>query len=155
MRLKLGFQIERVLFLSRHKAASGVPTLTVHPIGNYGAAAFGGRQGELVLSDPKLMTALLIKLTESAKELPSKCPSRPPTMAPGSANPPPISRSAAGRTTGGHEGAARAIASAVLEAVPLDDPIAIGVGGGHYAPRFSEVCLTKRISFGHMVQLRH
>ena len=27
----------------------------------------------------------------------------------------------------------------------------MGIGGGHYAPRFTEVSLTKRISFGHML----
>ena len=27
----------------------------------------------------------------------------------------------------------------------------IGIGGGHYAPRFSEVALSRRVSFGHML----
>ncbi len=148
---ELGFQIERVLFLSRHKAASGIPTLTVHPIGNYGAADFGGRQGELVLSDPKMMTALLIKLTESAKGLPFQVSFETTHHGPWMSKPTSYIEIGSGEDNWGHEGAAQAIASAVLEAIPMDDPIAIGVGGGHYAPRFSEVCLTKRISFGHMV----
>ncbi len=148
---ELGVQIERVLFLSRHKAASGIPTLTVHPIGNYGTADFGGRPGELVPSDPRLMTALLIKLTESAKGLPFQVSFETTHHGPWMKIPTSYIEIGSGEDNWGHEGAAKAIASAVLQADPLDDPIAIGVGGGHYAPRFSEVCLTKRISFGHMV----
>ncbi len=149
---ELGFQIERVLFLSRHKAASGIPTLTVHPIGNYGTADFGGRPGELVLSDPELMTALLIKLTESAKGLPFQVSFETTHHGPWMKQTHhPTSRSAAGRTTGGMRGRPRPSHRQCSRPIPLDDPIAIGVGGGHYAPRFSEVCLTKRISFGHMV----
>jgi D-aminoacyl-tRNA deacylase len=147
----LGVQFERVLFLSRHKAASGIPTLTVHPIGNYGTADFGGRPGELVPSDPRLMTALLIQLTESAKGLPFQVSFETTHHGPWMKKPTSYIEIGSGEDNWGHEGAAKAIASAVLNADPLDDPIAIGVGGGHYAPRFSEVCLTKRISFGHMV----
>jgi D-aminoacyl-tRNA deacylase len=33
-------EIENIVFLSRHKAASGRPSLTVHPIGNWGADNF-------------------------------------------------------------------------------------------------------------------
>ena len=32
-----------------------------------------------------------------------------------------------------------------------DHPAVIGVGGGHYAPRFTELALTKKVSVGHMV----
>jgi D-aminoacyl-tRNA deacylase len=148
---ELKVQIDRVLFLSRHKAASGIPTLTVHPIGNYGAADFGGRPGELVPSDPQLMTALLIKLTEIARGLPFQVSFETTHHGPWLSRPTAYIEIGSGEGNWGNEDAAKAIASAVLNADRSDDPIAIGVGGGHYAPRFSEVCLAKRISFGHMV----
>ena len=47
---QLQMEVGPVVFLSRHKAASGIPTLTVHPIGNFSKADFGGRPG--TLSDP-------------------------------------------------------------------------------------------------------
>ena len=46
-----GFEISEVLFLSRHVAASGLPSLTLHAIGVLGAeplgevAEYGGRNG--------------------------------------------------------------------------------------------------------------
>jgi len=38
-----------------------------------------------------------------------------------------------------------------LDLKPLDAPIAIGLGGGHYVPRHTEVALRKRIAFGHLI----
>ena len=43
-------KIDNIIFLSRHKAASGKPSLTVHPIGNWGEADYGGIKGEVTLS---------------------------------------------------------------------------------------------------------
>lgn len=47
------------VFLSRHRSKMEEPTLTVHPIGNYGAAEFGGRPRTLVPSAPRFMAHLL------------------------------------------------------------------------------------------------
>jgi D-aminoacyl-tRNA deacylase len=37
------------------------------------------------------------------------------------------------------------------EDLPSDIPVLIGVGGGHYAPRFTDVVFEKRVAFGHMI----
>jgi D-aminoacyl-tRNA deacylase len=147
----LGLPIDRALFLSRHKSASGIPTLTVHPIGNYAHAGYGGRSGELVPSDPALMTALLLKLSEKAAGLPFQVSFETTHHGPWLSVPTTYIEIGSSEATWGHIGAAQAIASAILEAEPLVGPVAIGVGGGHYAPRFSEVSLSKRICFGHMI----
>ena len=41
---KFDKKINNIVFLSRHKAASGRPSLTVHPIGNWGTAEYGGKE---------------------------------------------------------------------------------------------------------------
>src|SRR4030042_2939151 len=51
----LGISPEGVIFASRHRAESRIPTLTVHPIGNYSSADFGGKPGTLNPSSPHLM----------------------------------------------------------------------------------------------------
>jgi D-aminoacyl-tRNA deacylase len=38
-----------------------------------------------------------------------------------------------------------------LEAQLKDYPVVIGIGGGHYAPRHSDVARKKQVSFGHMI----
>src|SRR3989442_9241458 len=47
-------------------------------------------------------------------------------------------------------GASRAIARVLLAIEPLDAPIAIGLGGGHYVPRHTDLALLRRIAFGHL-----
>ena len=37
------------------------------------------------------------------------------------------------------------------EDLPKDIPVLIGIGGGHYAPRFTDVALEKKAAFGHMI----
>ena len=36
-----------------------------------------------------------------------------------------------------------------------DIPVLIGIGGGHYAPRFSDVVFEKKAAFGHMIPTYH
>lgn len=35
--------------------------------------------------------------------------------------------------------------------LPKDIPVLIGIGGGHYAPRFTDIALEKKVAFGHMI----
>ena len=56
---KLGIKPKQAIYISRHKSKTGEPTLTTHPIGNYGEAQFGGETRTLSKSSPRLMTQLL------------------------------------------------------------------------------------------------
>lgn len=53
-----------VIFLSRHSAKSLRPSLTVHPIGNFGTAEFGGRDATLVACHSFLMKRFLLNIYE-------------------------------------------------------------------------------------------
>ena len=46
--------------------------------------------------------------------------------------------------------AAEAIAKSILEIRDEGDPVVLCIGGGHYAPRFTEVALTRKVAIGHM-----
>lgn len=37
------------------------------------------------------------------------------------------------------------------EDMPKDIPVFIGIGGGHYAPRFTDIVFEKKAAFGHMI----
>ena len=39
--------------------------------------------------------------------------------------------------------------------LPDDISVLIGVGGGHYAPRFTDIVLEKKAAFGHMIPTYH
>ncbi len=53
-----------VIYLSRHSAQSLRPSLTVHPIGNFGTAEFGGRDDTLVECHSFLMKRLLLNIQD-------------------------------------------------------------------------------------------
>ena len=146
-----GMDPSMVVFLSRHKAASGIPTLTVHPIGNHGKAEFGGREGTLVPSSPDLMTSTLRALRANASGLGFQISFEVTHHGPYLLAPTMFIEIGSSEENWGDRRAAEALARALIETRVLEAPKAIGVGGGHYAPRFSEVIDSKRISFGHMI----
>jgi len=147
------FQMEvgPVVFLSRHKAASGIPTLTVHPIGNFSKADFGGRPGTLVRSSPDMMTSALRELKRNAADLGFQVSFEVTHHGPYLEAPTMYIEIGSSDENWGNKDAAKAIARTLLSTECVKAPKAIGVGGGHYAPRFSEVVATKRISFGHII----
>ncbi|MFX0050271.1 MAG: D-aminoacyl-tRNA deacylase [Candidatus Hodarchaeota archaeon] len=53
-----------LVYLSRHSAQSMRPSFTVHPIGNFGIAEFGGKNNTLVKCNSSLMKQLLLNTNE-------------------------------------------------------------------------------------------
>lgn len=51
--------VETIIFLSRHSAASDIPTLSVHTPGNFMDNPLGGRPGELAIANPCLVGYIL------------------------------------------------------------------------------------------------
>lgn len=147
----LGRRPSEVVFLSRHKAASGQRSLTVHPIGNWGAAEYGGRERALVPAAPHLMTSLLRQLKKEAAGLDFEITFEVTHHGPYLATPTLFIEIGSSEATWGSIDAAGAIARALQNVEVASCPTAMGIGGGHYAPRFTEASLGKRISFGHML----
>ncbi len=147
----LGTSVEEVVFLSRHKAASGKRSLTVHPIGNWGRADYGGREGTVVPSAPHLMSSLLRQLKEEATGLEFEITFEVTHHGPYLETPTLFIEIGSSEATWGDHDAAQAIARSLLNVEVSAYPVAMGIGGGHYAPRFSESSLFKKIDFGHML----
>lgn len=148
---RTGQHFEDVVFLSRHKAVSGIHTLTVHPLGNYEKAEFGGKDRTLVPSSPYLMTSLLRRLKGEVAGLPFEVSFEVTHHGPSLQTPALFIEIGSDETMWADKGAARAIASSILNVEKTPGPVAIGIGGGHYAARFSEVVQSKNVSFGHMI----
>lgn len=148
---ELGVIVDEVIFLSKHRAASGKPTLTMHPIGNFGEANYGGRERALVPASPGFLSGLLRELNRTGKGLPFQISYEVTHHGPYLEVPTTYVEIGSDESTWGHQGAAVALATALLNCKASDGPTVIGVGGGHYAPRFTEVTLAKKVNFGHMV----
>ncbi len=147
---KENVKINNIIFLSRHKAASGKPSLTVHPIGNWGKAEYGGEEGKITPTSPKIMTSLLREIKKNQLEGFDVCfeaTHHGPLL-----NTPTIFLEI-GSTENEWEDElpAQSLIKSLLEVKYIDGKNVVGVGGGHYTPRFTEAALTHKVNFGHMV----
>jgi D-aminoacyl-tRNA deacylase len=146
----LGESVDTVIFASRHKAESRIPTLTVHPIGNYSSADFGGRPGTLCRTSPHLMASALRILSSRAQGLGFNVSFETTHHGPVVSAPAFYIEIGSHEELWGREDAAEAIAETILTVKSDDYPVLLCIGGGHYAPRFTEVALTRKVAIGHM-----
>lgn len=147
-----GIVPDEVVFMSRHKAASAIPTLTVHPIGNYRSADFGGRPETLVKSSPHSMSQALRLISEFDDTGVYKDSFEVTHHGPYLETPTYFIEIGSDETRWGDMKAARILSRVISENVPDEgNLVAIGIGGGHYAPRFTEMVLGYRIDIGHMI----
>ncbi|MDR2866399.1 MAG: D-aminoacyl-tRNA deacylase [Methanomassiliicoccaceae archaeon] len=145
-----GIDAEEIIFLSRHKAASGIPTLTVHPIGNFQNADLGGRSWTLVRSSPRTMTGLLRSLS-SIDTQEFQVSFEVTHHGPWVNIPATFIEIGSDESQWNNKDAAMMISDAIYNLKEDNYEAAIGIGGGHYAPRFTEISLTHEINFGHMI----
>ena len=146
-----GDRADLVVYLSKHRSESRRPSLTVHPIGNPHRAEFGGQPETLVLSAPRWMTAALKGLRREAKGLSYEVTFEATHHGPYLAAPTFYIEQGSTETEWADIAASQAIARVLLELEPIDAPIAIGLGGGHYVPRHTDLALQRRIAFGHLL----
>ena len=150
------------IFLSRHRSKMGEPTLTVHPIGNYGDAKFGGKTKTLIPAAPRMMTHLLrlIKKNLQPTDLKYQVCYEVTHHGPFLKIPTLFVEVGSTEIQWQQKEPASIIALSLLELFakyhyeeeyPNNIPVLLGIGGGHYAPRFTEVALAKNIAFGHMI----
>ncbi|RLF64737.1 MAG: hypothetical protein DRN33_01360 [Thermoplasmata archaeon] len=159
-KLKEYGNIEAVVFASRHSSESGRRTLSVHPIGNFGEAKFGGKSRELVISAPLLMRSALKTLQEKAKGMDYEVCYEVTHHGPHLSTPAFFIETGSTEREWNDREACRAIAETIMEmeregGMKTDIRVGIGVGGGHYAPRFTDIALHKNVAFGHMIPDYH
>lgn len=145
-----GTRPEVVVFASRHRAESRIPTLTVHPVGNYSSADFGGRASTLSPAHPGLMTSALRNLAINAQGMGFNVSFETTHHGPLLGSPAFYIEIGSYEELWGREDAAEAIALSILAAKDDGYPAVLGVGGGHYAPRFTDIALGRKASIGHM-----
>lgn len=159
---QLGYPIDQMIFISRHRSETGLPTLTTHPIGNYGEAQFGGTSFTLPPSSPRLMTFLLrnIKTNATQANLYHKVSFEGTHHGPYLTTPSLFVEVGSTEEEWKKQQPANVIAQSLIELLqqyhtekdcPQDIPILLGIGGGHYAPRFTDIIFERNVAFGHMI----
>jgi D-aminoacyl-tRNA deacylase len=148
---ELGMQPELIIFPSKHRSESGKKSLTVHPMGNFGRAEVGGQDRTVSPAAPNLMTEALRQLKEYGKELDYSISFEVTHHGPLLETPGFFIEIGSDEECWNDESAAEVIAGSLLTLEPKTYPVAVGIGGGHYAPRFSDAAFKKKIAFGHML----
>jgi D-aminoacyl-tRNA deacylase len=159
---KLNEKLKQVIYISRHTSKTGKPTLSTHPIGNYSKAEFGGREKTLIKSAPRLMTQLLINLKKNAKKagLKHEVCYEVTHHGPFLQTPTLFTEIGSIEEEWRKKKPANVVAESILQLLesyqcekdlPEDIPVLIGLGGGHYAPRFTDIVFEKKAAFGHMI----
>ena len=147
---KNGIKLRNIIFLSRHKAASGKPSLTVHPIGNWGDADYGGIRGEVTPASSDIMTSLLREIKKNQLNGYDVC-FEATHHGPLLKTPTIFLEIGSTENEWKDEVPARILIKSLLEFQVKDGINVLGFGGGHYTPRFTEAALSYNVSFGHIV----
>ncbi len=149
---RFGIKVDEVVVMSKHSAKSGKPALTVHPIGNYHENEFGGRPEALVKANPALMTSALRLIVSTNDMADMQTCFEVSHHGPWMEKPTFYIEVGSEQTHWENKHAAEILAHVIEQMEPQSDyPVAVGVGGGHYAPRFTEVALKFKVNFGHML----
>ena len=143
-----------IIFLSRHSSKDPRAVLTVHVTGNFGQADYGGVPGTLTPAAPRMMHAILNRLHEEVPEgyeVTYEATHHGPTSIPVQSC---FVEVGSTETEWNDRIAAAAVARAVIGAEPGDVIPLAGFGGTHYAKRQTEITLTTRGGFGHIMPTR-
>ena len=131
------FNPQAYVFLSRHYAESGIPSLTGHTTGNFGDAKLGGARGEMGRADPGLLKDYMMALAARKGEAPAYQVTLEATHhGPTSLSKPVlfVELGSAEKQWGDGE-AAKVVAEALVDALGhrrIWDKVALAFGGTHY-----------------------
>ena len=153
-RVDEGIDADLVIFLSRHSSTNPVPVLTVHVTGNFGAAELGGAPRTLSPAAPAMMQATIRALARHCPggyRVSYEVTHHGPTdlVHPSFFVEIGSTKEEWNDPVAGHAVAEAVLTATVIQAIPL-----IGFGGNHYAARETEIALSSRGAFGHIVHTR-
>ncbi len=151
IRERLSIDFRNIIVASKHRSVAEIKSLTVHPIGNWGPAKFGGKEHTVVHSNPHLMTQAL-RLLKKNNTLPEYSVSFEATHhGPYLETPTFFIEIGSTEEEWRDDRAGEILAKTILELQEKRYTPALGIGGGHYMPRITDVALKFKISFGHMI----
>lgn len=147
------FNPQAYIFLSRHSAESGIPSLTAHTTGNFGdEAEVGGAPRELGKVDPALLKNYLIALWRRRDEAPRYQVTMEATHHGPTSLQKPVLFVELGSSEEywGDAQAARVVAGALLESLAAKQiwsRVAVGFGGTHYSEKFTKMSVDGDMAF--------
>jgi len=147
----------KVVVLSKHKSEAGTKSLTVHMIGNFAEAKFGGKSRELSNTLPRIganyLRGLFERYTKAGLDKQGFVVSYESTHhGPFTKKECLFIELGSSPADWKNETAAKVIAETIIQDTLKEnkDKIVVGLGGGHYAPDFTKLVLRKNFAFSHI-----
>ncbi len=150
IRKKLAVKFDTIIVASKHRSASNMKSLTVHPIGNWGVAEAGGMSGKVVLTNPYLMSEslrLLKKYRFGEYNVSFEATHHGPYLETKTF----FIEIGSTEEEWKDDKAGEVIARVIMEVEEKRYRELIGFGGGHYMPRLTDIALKFKVSVGHMI----
>lgn len=153
------FSPQLIVFVSRHSAQSGIPTLSVHTPGNLGdKVEFGGIPRKVSVSPASAMKDCLIEMMRLKEErrleyeVSYECTHHGPCLD----VPAMFAELGSSPMQWKDLKAAEAVAHATMYAISKQSEqseyeAVLGIGGPHYNDKFTKVALTSKYAFGHII----
>ena len=144
-----------IIFISRHKSKSGIPTLSVHTPGNISEALLGGLPRKVSISHASAMKEALIEMKKAQEEMDLKyevsyeCTHHGPSLD----LPAMFAELGSSPSQWKDSEAADAVARGALASASTKRiyPAVLGIGGPHYNMKFTRKALETELAFGHII----
>jgi len=150
--------IDSIIFATRHKSVTKIPTLTCHTPGNFGKADYGGKDGHVSPSNPVFQKLVLNEIMNLSKglEISFEVSLEATHHGPLTGLPTTFVEIGSDETYWRVKEAGEVISSAIYKSLSYNEnkksfTIAVGIGGGHYCPKFTEIMLNTDIAIGHVI----
>ncbi len=149
------FSPKLLVFISKHRSVSGLPTLSVHTPGNLAEAELGGIPRKVSVCPASAMREALLEMATAKEEMgleyevSYECTHHGPSLD----VPTMFVELGSSPKQWTDMKAAEAVARATIVAVSKQSRYAavLGVGGPHYNAKFTRIALTTPLAFGHII----
>ncbi len=147
----INIKFDSIIFASRHSSEKKIPTLTAHTPGNFGKADYGGKDGELCFSIPEANKKAVQKMNELSPQ--DYAVSMEATHHGPITDLPSVFVEIGSSEENWRDKKAGEVVAEVIQSLLDLKPKkkAVGIGGGHYCPKFTELALKTEIAVGHVL----
>ncbi len=147
-----------IIFISKHQAKEHSQTVTVHSIGNFGNALYGGKEGFLCPASALVQKNLFLALSEAVKNSPYRCSLEATHHGPFIEKPSCFLELGSSKEEWQDPEGGKILAQALslfLQAPGKKFTPAIGIGGGHYCTSFTKLQLSSEYAFSYILPNYH
>jgi D-aminoacyl-tRNA deacylase len=145
-----------IIFASRHSSAEGIHTFSIHTPGNFLDAQFGGKPGVICHSNPAAQKLALCEMKRLKEEmsLPYDVTMEATHHGPYTEKPTMFAEIGSGEEQWKDEKAGEVVACAIMKSLDYKNhafPKAVGIGGGHYCQKHTDLMLFRDTAVGHVI----